>query len=137
MTDEWWLRHPSKKADEGMDELFEDVNEGVDDAYHANSSAVYTLEHVQDETPEDITPEYSPDGWGEPALTVPTKDVANLVLVVPLSAAEAAGRVPRKRRRDADHGAGRRGRLNGGVFTSDPATTRPTSTTRKPPVGVI
>ena len=107
MTDEWWLRHPSKKADEDMDDLLEDVNEGVDDTYHANSSAVYTLEHVQDETPEEVrqaydtTPEYSPDGWGEPALTVPTKDVANLVLVVPLSAAEAAGRVPRKRRRGA------------------------------------
>jgi hypothetical protein len=74
-----------------MDELFEDANEGVDDSYHANSSAVYTLEHVQDETPEevrqayDITPEYSPDGWGEPELTVPTKVVANLVLVLPLT----------------------------------------------------
>ena len=77
----------TKNADEGMDELFEDVNEGLDDAYHANSSAVYTLEHVQDETPEkvrqacDITPECSPDGWDEPELTVPiTKAVANLVL---------------------------------------------------------
>ena len=85
MTDEWWLRHPSKKADEDMDDLLEDVNEEVDDTYHANSSAVYTLE--QDKTPEayDITPEYSPDGRGEPALTVPTKAVANLVLVLPLT----------------------------------------------------
>jgi len=82
----------TKNADEGMDELFEDMNEGLDDAYHANSSAVYTLEHVQDETPEkvrqacDITPECSPDGWDEPELTVPiTKAVANLVLVLPLT----------------------------------------------------
>jgi hypothetical protein len=79
----------TKNADEGMDELFE---EGVDDAYHANSSAVYTLEHVQDETPEkvrqacDITPECSPDGLDEPELIVPiTKAVANLVLVLPLT----------------------------------------------------
>ena len=74
----------TKNADEGMDELH--------DAYHANSSAVYTLEHVQDETPEkvrqacDITPECSPDSWDEPELTVPiTKAVANLVLVLPLT----------------------------------------------------
>ena len=92
MTDEWWLRHPSKNADEGMDELFEDVSEGMGDTYHANSSAVYTLEHVQDEIPEkvrqacDITPECSPDGWDELELTVPiTKAVANLVLVLPLT----------------------------------------------------
>jgi hypothetical protein len=76
----------SKNADEGMDELFEDVNEGVDDAYHANSSAVCTLEHVQDEPPKRSAKPATSRGWDEPELIVPiTKAVANLVLVLPLT----------------------------------------------------
>ena len=99
MTDEWWLRPPPKNADEDITELFEEMSKGVDDTYHAVSSAVSTLpEEVRQayDTPEQLkeglpwepgpsSRPLPPDGWSEPALTVPTKVVTNLVLVLPLT----------------------------------------------------
>jgi hypothetical protein len=95
MTDEWWLRPPPKNADEDITELFEEMSKGVDDTYHAVSSAVSTLPKAYD-TPEQLKERSSfqrgpsgrplpPDGWSEPELTLPTKVATNLILVVPIT----------------------------------------------------